>query len=203
MATGTTFVHDFAGVDQPAANVLAAVHDVLSADAVRELVLRAWETEASALHRADVVGGGDATGRDGLGNGVGSAGSLASGSAENGSLVGVVADAGRTLHVDSGPPRVRRDAMVVPMSWSGAEDVGLPPLEADLEFTSFGDDRTHVHLYGRSAISAVAQPGSRRASLTSRVAVALVRRFLGELADELERAATTAASGVDAPPVPS
>lgn len=166
MAPGTTFVHDFAGVDRPVEDVLAAIHGVLAVDSVRELVRRAWSQEAAAL---DANGGPPASDDP--------------------------ADVTDVLCVESGPPRVRRDAMVVPVSWSGGEQAGFPPLECDLEFTAFGHGRTHIHLYGRSAISQVAQPGSQRGSLTNRVAVAVVSRFLGELVDELDRAIASGVSG--------
>lgn len=160
MAPGTTFVHDFVGVDRPVEAVLAAVPRVVTDDSVRDLLLRAWSAEAEAMQPAEETNGNGTNG-----NGV------------------------STLHVEVGPPRVRRDAMVMPVSWSGSEPSGLPPLESDLEFTSFGEDRTHVHLYGRSAISAMAPLGSREANHSSRVAVAVVRRFLGELAAALEATA--------------
>ena len=166
MAPGTTFVHDFAGVDRPVEDVLAAVHGVLAVESVSSLVRRAWCQEAAAL---DSNGGDPA-----------SAGRI---------------DPTELLHVESGPPRVRRDATVVPVSWSGGERAGFPPLECDLEFTSFGDDRTHIHLYGRSSTADVAESASRRGSITNRVAVAVVRRFLGELVSELDRAIANGVGG--------
>ena len=160
MAPGTTFVHDFVGVDRPVEAVLAAIPRAVTDETVRDLLLRAWSAEAAAVQPADGTNGNGTNG-----NGVSS------------------------LQIEVGPPRVRHDAMVLPVSWSGSEPSGLPPLESDLEFTSFGEDRTHVHLYGRSAISAMAPLGSREANHSSRVAVAVVRRFLGELAAALEAAA--------------
>ncbi len=160
MAPGTTFVHDFAGVDRPVAAVLASVPRVVTDESIRDLLVRAWSAESEALQPTE-----ETNGSGGNRNGVSS------------------------LRVEVGAPRVRHDAMVIPVSWSGSEPSGLPPLESDLEFTSFGEDRTHVHLYGRSAISAMAPLGSREANHSSRVAVAVVRRFLGELADALDAAA--------------
>lgn len=157
--------------------VLAAVPEMLSPESVRELVLLAWSQEASAVSSATEHGDADPV-DEGRWEAARSAGAALDG-----------------LRSQTGPPRVRRDAVVMPMSWSGAEAAGLPPLESDVEFTSFGDDRTHVHLYGRTSISSVAEPGTKTASVASRVAVAVVRRFLDELVERIE--SSIPADGID------
>ncbi len=87
------------------------------------------------------------------------------------------------LDVLIGPPRVRADATVVPVSWRSLDDTEVPPLDADLEFAMFGPNRTHLHLYGSSAVPPLVEPSSQEASLRRRLGVAVVRRVLTMLRD--------------------
>ncbi|MEM7337282.1 MAG: hypothetical protein AAF467_01475 [Actinomycetota bacterium] len=84
-----------------------------------------------------------------------------------------------------GPYRSRLDTVIVPISWRSSRDTWMPPLDADLEIVGFGTDRTHLHVLGRSSLPPCAVPFTERASLNHRLAVALVRHVLCDLATQL------------------
>lgn len=89
------------------------------------------------------------------------------------------------LRVSMGTPRRRHDAIVIPVSWRCYSVEWVPPVEADLELAAFGPGRTHLHLYGRSELPPGQMPASAEASLSHRLAVAVVRHVLTLLIDGL------------------
>jgi hypothetical protein len=86
--------------------------------------------------------------------------------------------------VQFGPTRSRVDAIIVPLSLDFPSGGGLS-LEADLELAAYQADRCHLHLLGRVALTPEVEPGSQAASLAGRLAVAVVRHVLNDLADIL------------------
>lgn len=82
------------------------------------------------------------------------------------------------VDVELGPARWRRDAVVIPLRWWTRSGDWVPPLEADLELASFGPDRTHVHVLGRSRLPIGESPQSEASSLHHRFTVAMVRHVL-------------------------
>lgn len=82
-----------------------------------------------------------------------------------------------------GPHRPREGALVIPISWRPAAERWVPSLQADLELVSFGPHRTHLHVLGLSDLPPGTTPCTDRASLDHRLAVALVRHVLSELAE--------------------
>lgn len=89
------------------------------------------------------------------------------------------------LEVELGPARWRRDAVVVPLRWWADSGEWVPPLEADLELASFGPDRTHLHVLGRSRLPIGESPQSQAWSLHQRFTVALVRHVLRLLSERV------------------
>lgn len=83
--------------------------------------------------------------------------------------------------VNLGPSRLRPDAVVVPMSWQFPTGRGLP-VEADLELASYQPGRCHLHLLGRATLFPDVELGTQEASLCGRLAVAVVRHVLNDLA---------------------
>ena len=94
------------------------------------------------------------------------------------------------ITVTIGDRRSRLDAVVVPIRWARASGDWLPPLDADLEIVAYGRSSTHLHVLGHSQLHPATELLTARASLEHRLAVALVRHVLAELA-----AAVTQASG--------
>ncbi len=94
-----------------------------------------------------------------------------------------VGDGRNRIHCETGPVRVRLDSLVVPMSMSGAgvseSGAELPPLEADLEVSPLGPDRSQLTL---SATYRRAGATGPEAQLAQRAAEAGVRSFLQALA---------------------
>ncbi len=99
------------------------------------------------------------------------------------------------LHVEIGRPRVRPDAVVIPLMWSSGSEDRRVALEADLEIAAFGADVTHLHLLGRYAFPPTMDRWSAEASRAHRATVSAVRRFLQMVAEQL----TELAEPVDAP----
>ena len=93
-----------------------------------------------------------------------------------------------------GSPRVRADAVVVPILWPGGSARCFPSLDADLELAAAGPMRTHLQLMGRYALPATVDPWSSEGSVASRVTVAGVRRLLELLAARLEAGAGSGSS---------
>ena len=90
-----------------------------------------------------------------------------------------------TVEVELGPARWRRDAVVIPLRWWTRSGDWLPPLEADLELASFGPERTHVHVLGRSRLPLGESPHSQASSLHHRFTVAMVRHVLCLLSERV------------------
>lgn len=84
-----------------------------------------------------------------------------------------------------GTVRIRKGAVVVPLSWRTEREPWVPSLEADLEIARFGVDRTHLHVMGLSDLAPGTLPCTERASLDHRLTVALVRNVLVSLAQML------------------
>lgn len=89
------------------------------------------------------------------------------------------------IHVEIGPPRVRPDAVVIPIMWCSGTAQTRVALEADLEIAAFGSDVTHLHLLGRYAFPPSLDRWSAEASRAHRATVSAVRRFLQMVAEEL------------------
>lgn len=102
-----------------------------------------------------------------------------------GVLTSLPAEAGG-VDVHLGVPRFRSDAVVLPLRWSPRPPGWLPDLDADLEITSFGDRRTHVHLLGRYELPVGISRLSSDASVVQRMTVALVRQVLAGLSAAME-----------------
>lgn len=95
-----------------------------------------------------------------------------------------------------GAPRRRNDATIVPISWPPGGGRFVSGLDADLEIVACGPDFTDVQLLGRYEFCDGVERWSADASLAHRIAVSVVRRFLGLLAERLvadDRLSTTAA----------
>lgn len=97
----------------------------------------------------------------------------------------LVLHAAPDLRVAMGSPRRRHDAIVLPVSWRCYSIEWVPPVDADLELAAFGPERTHLHLYGRSELPPGQVPASEEASLSHRLAVAVVRHVLTLFIDDL------------------
>ncbi len=89
------------------------------------------------------------------------------------------------VHVELADHRLRNDAAIVGLRWSG--DGWLPKLDADLELVGFGHATTHLHLMGRYELPESIDRFSPTGSLVQRVVVVAVRTFLVNLSDALER----------------
>lgn len=89
------------------------------------------------------------------------------------------------LKVTIGTPRARREALVLPISWSCDSAPWVPPLDADLEAVAFGPASTHLHILGTSSVSPHTRPCTDQASLEQRIAVAMVRHVLFALAEKI------------------
>lgn len=87
------------------------------------------------------------------------------------------------VSVDIGRTRSRQDAVIVPLVVEFPSGGGLS-LEADLELAEYRPDRCHLHLLGVVLVGDV-EPGSQAASLCGRLAVAVVRHVLNDLASVL------------------
>ena len=95
-----------------------------------------------------------------------------------------------------GAPRRRNGATIVPMSRPPGGGRFVSGLDADLEIVACGPDYTDVQLLGRYEFSDRIERWSSDASLAHRIAVSVVRRFLGLLAERLaadDRLSTTGA----------
>jgi hypothetical protein len=93
-----------------------------------------------------------------------------------------------------GTPRLRNDATVVPIAWPPVGGRYVSGLDADLEIVACGPDFTDVQLLGRYEFGAGVERWSADASLAHRIAVSVIRGFLGLLAERLadDRLATPA-----------
>lgn len=90
-----------------------------------------------------------------------------------------------SVEVELGPARWRRDAVVIPVRWWTLSGDWVPPLEADLELASFGPERTHLHVLGRSRLPLGESPHSQASSLHHRFTVAMVRHVLSLLSERV------------------
>jgi len=88
------------------------------------------------------------------------------------------------VHCETGPVRVRLDSLVVPMSMSGSAGA-LPPLDADLEVSPLGPDRSQITMSATYRRLGATGP---EAQLAQRAAEAGVRTFLQALAASLNGA---------------
>jgi len=89
------------------------------------------------------------------------------------------------IHTEIGQPRVRPDAVVIPIRWWSGDEDHLVALEADLEIAAFGSNVTHLHLLGRYAFPPSVERWSAEASRAHRATVSAVRRFLQMVAEQL------------------
>ncbi len=154
-------IHDFVGLDATLDIVISALRSVAGPSLIGRLVCDAWQAERRALDDA------------------------------------VPSDAGRPAGSPSAPrpvvilgrPRLRNEAVIIPLSWMSSPGPGpwLPPLDADLEIVAFGRRRTHLHVLGTSKLPPGQMPRSSEASMSQRFTVALVRHVLNSLADEIRR----------------
>jgi hypothetical protein len=95
-----------------------------------------------------------------------------------------------------GTPRRREDATIIPIAWPPGVGRFVSGLDADLEIVACGPDYTDVQLLGRYEFCDDVERWSADASLAHRIAVSVVRRFLGLLAERLaadDRLSTAAA----------
>ena len=106
------------------------------------------------------------------------------------------------LEVELGPARWRRDAVVIPLRWWTSAGEWIPPLEADLELASFGPERTHVHVAGRSRLPGGEVPRSQASSLHQRFTVAMVRHVLRLLSERVLTDEDYDGRPIDGPPLP-
>ena len=90
------------------------------------------------------------------------------------------------IHVEVGPPRVRPDAVVIPLQWRSGDAEHRVALEADLEIAAFGSNVTHLHLLGRYALPPSIERWSAESSRAHRATVSAVRRFLQMVAEQLD-----------------
>jgi hypothetical protein len=98
---------------------------------------------------------------------------------------------GRTpssVHCDTGPVRVRRDSLIVPLRVA-ADGPELPPLDADLEVSPLGPARCQLTL---SATYRRATGSATDDALAERMAEAAVRIFLQAVADRIAAGDTDA-----------
>lgn len=142
------FVHDFAGIDLPLAQVVQAIEMVATPRLVADFVVDAWSDEIRVIEAVQHTPRHTRVPR---------------------------------VDVAFGVRRSRHDATILPIAWRSTADPWVPPLDADLEFAAFGPARTHVHLYGCSALPPGSITGSPAASLAQRLTVAIVRHVLDRL----------------------
>ncbi len=84
-----------------------------------------------------------------------------------------------------GAPRQRNDATIVPIAWPPVGGRFVSGLDADIEIVACGPEYTDVQLLGRYEFADGVERWTADASLAHRIAVSVVRRFLGLLADRL------------------
>lgn len=84
-----------------------------------------------------------------------------------------------------GLPRQRNDATVVPIAWPPVGGRFVSGLDADIEIVACGPEYTDVQLLGRYEFADGVDRWTADASLAHRIAVSVVRRFLGLLAERL------------------
>jgi hypothetical protein len=87
-----------------------------------------------------------------------------------------------SVQCDSGPVRVRRDSLVVPLTITATDAGAMPELEADLEVSPLGPTLCQLTLsatYRRAAV-----PGADEA-LAQRAAEAVARAFLQAVAERI------------------
>ena len=97
------------------------------------------------------------------------------------------------IQVVVGSPRVRPDAVVIPLQWRTGDADHRVALEADLEIAAYGTNVTHLHLLGRYAFPPSIERWSAEASRAHRATVSAIRRFLQMMADELTQIVDAAA----------
>lgn len=144
------------------------VHDFIAMDLPVEVVVAAIEAESTAVILQDIVA-----------------------DAWNAELAALDASRGHAIrHVEIratvtvGTPRRRPDAVIVPIRWRSTSTEWMPSLDADLEVAAFGPSRTHLHLYGQSALGDDPDE-SGQTTLRHRLPVALVRHVLVLLTEHI------------------
>jgi hypothetical protein len=103
--------------------------------------------------------------------------------AGNAWLHDVADDGAEALQYETGPVRARLDSLIVPIVMSGATTAGLPRLEADLEISPLGPERSQLTLSATYRRPADTGPD---AVMAQRAVEAGIRRFLQALAASLE-----------------
>lgn len=84
-----------------------------------------------------------------------------------------------------GAPRQRNDATIIPIAWPPVGGRYVSGLDADLEIVSCGPDFTDVQLLGRYELGEGVERWTADASVAHRIAVSVIRGFLGLLAERL------------------
>jgi hypothetical protein len=84
-----------------------------------------------------------------------------------------------------GAPRQRNEATIVPIAWPPVGGRFVSGLDADLEIVGCGPDFTDIQLLGRYEFAEGVERWTADASLAHRIAVSVVRGFLGLLAERL------------------
>jgi hypothetical protein len=103
-------------------------------------------------------------------------------------LQDVTQNAPDSIHYETGPVRARLDSLIVPIVMSGAIASELPQLEADLEISPLGPERSQLTL---SATYRRPTDTGPDAVMAQRAAEAGIRRFLQALAASLEKTDVT------------
>jgi hypothetical protein len=94
---------------------------------------------------------------------------------------GPTADGAGAVRCDSGPVRVRRDSLVVPLTIAAGDAGAVPELEADLEVSPLGPTLCQLTL---NATYRRAAPGTDDA-LAQRAAEVVARAFLQAVAERI------------------
>jgi hypothetical protein len=95
---------------------------------------------------------------------------------------GAEADGAGTVHCDSGPVRVRRDSIVVPLTITASGAGAVPELEGDLEVSPLGPTLCQLTLnatYRRAVVSGADD------ALAQRAAEVVARAFLQAVAERI------------------
>lgn len=90
------------------------------------------------------------------------------------------------VNVVIGAPRVRRDAVVVSLSWPLPEARLVPAVDADLELARCGTTRCDLQIMGRYNFGPEVVRWSEEGSMAHRVTVNGIRRLLELLATKIE-----------------
>ncbi|HZP30194.1 MAG TPA: hypothetical protein VFC99_14670 [Acidimicrobiia bacterium] len=88
-----------------------------------------------------------------------------------------------TVQCETGPVRVRRDSLVVPLHIAGSDGEALPTLEADLEVSPVGPGLSQLTL---SATYRRTGPSAADDAIVQRAAEVVARTFLQALAGRID-----------------